>query len=83
MPWRSGFKLFIAESKAKELYKVYILFWLKLTAFGSYLGYLLCAFHPCKQGLNDIIGETFVVHAKNRERCKLVHSYSHCYKRQS
>lgn len=39
---------------------------------GSYLGYLLCAFHPRKQGLTDIISETYVVYANGQERGKLV-----------
>jgi uncharacterized RDD family membrane protein YckC len=42
---------------------------------GSYLGYLFCAFHPRKQGLTDLMGDTYVVYAEPRERGRLVRIY--------
>lgn len=38
---------------------------------GTYLGYLVCAFHPRKQGLTDIISDTYVVYL-NSEKGKAV-----------
>ncbi|UWG98151.1 RDD family protein [Dehalobacter sp. DCM] len=34
---------------------------------GSYLGYLVCAFHPRKQGLTDIISDTYVVYVQSQK----------------
>ena len=34
---------------------------------GSYLGYLVCAFHPRKQGLTDIISDTYVVYTNSEK----------------
>lgn len=34
---------------------------------GSYLGYLVVAFHPRKQGLTDIFGDTYVVYTKGEK----------------
>ncbi|NLM22245.1 MAG: RDD family protein [Peptococcaceae bacterium] len=38
---------------------------------GTYLGYLVCAFHPRKQGLTDIVGDTYVVYT-NGEKGKAI-----------
>ncbi|MCM1566749.1 MAG: RDD family protein [Dehalobacter sp. 4CP] len=39
---------------------------------GTYLGYLICAFHPRKQALTDIIGDTYVVYAEDKKRGRWV-----------
>lgn len=39
---------------------------------GTYLGYLVCAFHPRKQGLSDILGDTYVVYAGANKLGRLV-----------
>ncbi|KJS48912.1 MAG: hypothetical protein VR66_11420 [Peptococcaceae bacterium BRH_c23] len=39
---------------------------------GTYLGYLVCAFHPRKQSLTDIISDTYVVYDENKKWGKWV-----------
>ncbi len=39
---------------------------------GTYLGYLVCAFHPRKQTLSDIISDTYVVYANEKKRGRWV-----------
>jgi len=44
---------------------------------GTYLGYLVCAFHPQKQGLSDILGDTYVVYAGDKKLGRLVQIPAH------
>ena len=39
---------------------------------GTYIGYLVCMFHPRKQGLSDILGDTYVVYAGANKLGRLV-----------
>ncbi|NLI93059.1 MAG: RDD family protein [Peptococcaceae bacterium] len=39
---------------------------------GTYLGYLICAFHPRKQSLSDLLSDTYVVYADNKKNGRWV-----------
>ncbi|HHW61749.1 MAG TPA: RDD family protein [Syntrophomonadaceae bacterium] len=40
--------------------------------FGSNLGYIICAFHPRKQAVHDLISDTYVVYETEPQRGKWV-----------